>query len=99
MGYSCTADADLTMREIMEASGDNSSNSWTHENGFRYFSQIGRENADGAITGSVLKILKNGDCKRSGGFRIDSYGSVIRFPGLNKAMRAVKRRMPSNLEF
>ncbi len=75
------------MREIMDASDTNSSNTWGHENGFTYFCQMGRENRDGAVTGTVYKILKDGSCKTSGSFRIEPEGAVSRFPCLNKKMK------------
>lgn len=98
MGYSCAANADVTMRQIMAFSGCNSSNSWEGNNGFVYFTQIGRERADGAITGTVYKILKDGSGKRSGGFRIEPNGYVTRWPCLNNAMREHAHKINADVE-
>ncbi len=97
MGYSCTANASLTLEGIMNQRSDtSSSNTWEHENGFVYFYDVGRENRDGAITGSVWKVLKNGNAKPSGNFRIEPDGSVTRFPCLTKAMRKYANQQKSD---
>lgn len=86
MGYSCTTAADNTLSGIMALSGSTSSNAWEHD-GFKWFYSIGRENADGAITGSVYKINTHNKYFKAGSFRIEADGSVSRFPGLTKKMR------------
>lgn len=98
MSYSCTANASTTMQEIFNVSGSNSSNSWEGNNGFVYFAEIGRERADGAITGSVYKIMKDGRGMPSGGFRIDPNGFVKRFPCLNKTMRIKMKEINAEVE-
>ena len=98
MGYSCTTDADVTMHNIMAVSGSNSSNTWEGNNGFVYFAEIGRENSDGAITGMVYKIMRDGRAAPSGGFRIDPNGYVKRWPCLNKAMRAKANEINTELD-
>lgn len=87
MGYSCTAIADLVLREMMEESNTESSNTWVNK-GNIYFYDVGKENEDGAITGTVYRITKDGNCKRSGSFRIEGSGIVKRFPCISKPMKA-----------
>ena len=73
MGYSATAKACMVLDTFK--GGDKSSNVWAWK-GHRYMYERGRENADGAITGSVIRM----DGKRCGSFRIDPDGQVIRAP-------------------
>ena len=58
MGYGCTAKAGMVMDTFRGDGG--SSNVW-HYKGVEYFWEQGRENADGAITGSVWTTT--GYCK------------------------------------
>ena len=87
MGYSCTAKASLTLTAI-EALIDlnyktNGTSNATPDGGFF---EIGRENADGAITGTVWKPYDAGRVTRRGSFRIDAEGRVVRFPGVPSAL-------------
>jgi hypothetical protein len=92
MGYSCTAAANYTLDAIGELIGSPSSNGMPNGDGFF---EIGRENADGAITGTVWRKLNAAErarfahldalddrVQRRGSFRIDESGKVRRFPGL-----------------
>lgn len=49
-----------------------------------YFWEIGRENTDGRITGTVHRDLKDQPnmCRRVGTFCIHPTGVVVRFPGI-----------------
>jgi hypothetical protein len=49
------------------------------------FWEVGRENADGAITGTVWKPWSHDPSRvvKKGGFRIEPDGTVTRFPGLS----------------
>ncbi len=83
MGWSCTAKAGLTLDGISKTF-QGSSNTWNTEKG-TFFFETGRENADGAITGQVWKMVdvpKKGRCNRSGSFRIETDGTIARFPHL-----------------
>lgn len=105
MGYSCNAWA-WEVLDIIQAYIDDNllpdypkqvQGAWIWK-GRMYFYEIGRENVDGAVTGSVFRIfskdprnthkhtgLRNGDlCERVGSFRIEPYGKVTRFPCLPK---------------
>lgn len=91
MGYSCNAKAAYVMDEIsaMCVKSTGSSNTWTHGKN-KYFYERGRENDDGAITGSVWKfVMHNGEerVRRSGSYRINGDGVVQRFPTMSANVR------------
>lgn len=91
MGYSCTARASEVLDKIMSYDKFNID----HEK-YSYFIEIGKENFDGAITGTVYRLigesfvredgLKSRRCKKAGSFRIDSNGEIVRFPGVPKSL-------------
>lgn len=95
MGYSVAAAANDRLNGIMEHNADESSNTWFDDKGGRYFYDVGRENADGAFTGSVWKFITEGQyagrVNRAGSIRIEANGKVTRFPGRNKAMKAASK--------
>lgn len=89
MGYSHSAAAGLTQEAMLaelEADGKLiNGNCWRH-NGREYFLEQGRENPDGAITGTVYQVIQEGiykgRCKRSGGVRIEKNGIITRWAGV-----------------
>ena len=95
MGYSLSQRANDRLNMIMDSNGDDSSNTWFDDKGGRYFYEIGRENSDGAFTGSVWKFITEGQyagrAKKAGSIRIEANGTVTRFPGRNKAMKAASK--------
>lgn len=80
MGYSCTSAASETMRRIYALEKDG----FLHVGGERYFLERGKENEDGAITGSVHRIVRaeGGQLwsRRVSGFRIGPEGALERGP-------------------
>ena len=94
MGYSCTTKAmesfDQLIIQLKSASPDiKSSNTWM-KNGKKYFHEIGREQKDGAVTGSIFKIIDEQDhCEKMGTFRIEPDGYIKRFPTSTKTQRSV----------
>jgi len=92
MGYSCSAKAARVLDAVLEDLTDPNglSNTWTH-NGLVYFVERGREQPDGAITGTVLKqTRKVGDnvyYKPCGSIRIEPDGTITRFPTLSKKQK------------
>lgn len=86
MGYSCTMSADeVFMTWTRYCTTDTGmSNVYSH-NGSRYCLQIGKEQRDGAMTGTVLR-LEATDIEgqslayASGSWRIDADGTVKRYP-------------------
>lgn len=88
MGYSSAAKASLTLDAIGEILDENKLRGET-SNGLPHggFYEIGRENDDGAITGTVWKPYDNiGHVVRQGGFRIEPDGKVKRFPSLKRKL-------------
>jgi len=89
MGYSCTKDAAEKLQAIMAKleeegliayhNGRPIANTWRRGQDTLFY-EIGRENLDGAITGSVWSMSG----RRIGSFRIEPDGSVTRFPGMPK---------------
>lgn len=94
MGYSCSARARYTLDQVefLEEFDISSPN-------YKYFIEIGKENRDGAITGTVYMLtgeryrdkdnLERIPCKKAGSFKIDASGAVIRFPGVSKRIFGV----------
>lgn len=90
MGYSCTVRASKTYDAIQTLDEfDRKGESYS------LFTEIGRENKDGSITGKIYGHYlgdfqlddcgnKVRPCKFLGRFKIDSLGRVIRFPGLSR---------------
>lgn len=89
MGYSCSAKASCVERAIMNAITDpvGVSNMWMYKSEV-YFVERGREQPDGAITGTVLIQTKviDGESyfKNRGSMRIEADGTITRFTGLPK---------------
>ena len=84
MGYSCRKDAGDTLDRLAELlsprAAGGSTNSFKLANGVEGFWEIGRENADGSITGKVWKSIDAGHCLPAGSFKISPDGKVVRFP-------------------
>lgn len=83
MGYSCSAKANYVMDQIAATLRglSNTSNEIVRNGGFW---EIGRENYDGAITGTVWKKVDETHVRRAGTFRIEADGTINRFPTLTK---------------
>ena len=90
MGYSCTAAASFTreaIQTLIEKQHPGQVSNYVPIGALGGFFEIGRERADGAITGSVLKTVSaEGHCRRAGSFKINPDGTVARFPGIGKAI-------------
>jgi len=90
MGYSYRASAGRCWDAILAAITDpkGTSNGWEHA-GCAYFVEQGREQADGAITGTVWRYLPDGQhIRRAGSMRIDPDGRLVRWPCISKSVRA-----------
>lgn len=90
MGYSCTALAALTMDAIGEMLDEKSARSGSNVLPGGGFYERGREQPDGAITGTVYKPYAPDPTKvvRGGSFKIAANGKAERFAGLSKAFLA-----------
>ncbi len=87
MGYSCRAEAGSTLDKISakcRAQGGSSNQYTDPKTGKSYFYEVGRENSDGRITGSVHLMSPNGTCRQSGTFCISPEGVVVRGPAWMK---------------
>ena len=101
MSYSCSKKAGDTLENINNVLQSEYSNQlpttktgdiidFTVPNGFF---EVGKENYDGAITGTVWKFQGTFDdtgkfnCKKSGSFRIEPTGFITRFPLLPKEIK------------
>lgn len=88
VGYSCTAAANRTLDAISEAcyQQTKAANVYRH-NGKDYFWEVGRENADGAITGTIYQYSgprtnPKTTVTKAGSFRINPNGTIARGVGL-----------------
>lgn len=99
MGYSCRRESgfmlDLITSHCVKTTG--SSNCFV-QNDKKYFYQIGKENRDGAITGTIWKFLEDGKAKKTGSFRIEPDGKVSLGPKFFKNIKLLKVKVESILE-
>lgn len=104
MGYSCSTKAGNKLEAMFEkdVTGCKSNNGWIGTKGYYCFYEIGRENSDGAITGSVHrsdakneKSAGSGNCRcyKIGSFRIEPDGTITRFPHLTHIMREAEYKI------
>lgn len=89
MGYSCTVKADKTFQMTINTA--NGKNTWEYNggntwevSGQKFFFERGRENADGAVTGSVYKFVGETTCQKYGSVKISAEGKVIKWAGMPK---------------
>ena len=96
MSYSSTIKAGNVLDELiiqLKSAGTKdsaSSNGFYDTSGRFCFYEIGRENRDGAITGKVMRSLKENPnlCSLVGTFRIEPDGKISRFPLSTKNQRS-----------
>lgn len=97
MGYSATAEAFKTLDLIGELLDKHQphrvgSNEFWTEDGCIAFWEIGREQFDGSMTGSVyVDSTGNGKYFKVGGFKIHANGNLIRFPHMPGYIRKAVR--------
>jgi len=78
MGYSCTKAAGDVLRTFPRDT-EGPSNTWDHK-GHRYFWERGREQRDGAVTGTIYREVPPNHACRVGSFRIEPNGTITRAP-------------------
>lgn len=86
MGWSCRSEAGDTVDKWSAAcmAQTGSSNAFESK-GTRYFWELSRtEHHDGAITGSVYKMVSATQCRRASTLRIEPNGQVSRAPAFLK---------------
>lgn len=98
MGWSCAAAASDTMRAWSDACTAQTGQSNVYQVGDdKFFWEVSnKEHDDGAITGTVYKMIpqeRSGTslCRKSGSFRINPDGTVKRAPAFLKAVKVTKR--------
>jgi hypothetical protein len=95
VGYSCTKDASDMLGLVRHTLSDHKTSNglqigadtWGGQQGRTYFYEIGRENADGSITGTVFENIDGSHARRYGSFKIAADGRVVRFPLLTRDQR------------
>ena len=97
MGYSCAAKAGLVLDAIVRITERASDPTSDGMSGGGFYNSLpggrwwerGRENGDGAITGTIWGMRPDGQhCFRIGGFKITAEGRITQFPGLTKEQKA-----------
>ena len=87
MGYSCTRDASNSLGVIGRMFATDGNPNILTIRGQQYFFERGREQADGAITGTLMLVLDDEHCRKAGNVRIEPDGMVRRFPALTMCER------------
>jgi hypothetical protein len=87
MGYSCTQDASNALGLLRHAFTDGTTGNGLKIGAFSGFYEVGKEQADGAITGSVFENLPNGFARKFGSFRVNPDGYISRFPCTTRNQR------------
>lgn len=107
MGYSCTRDASNMLGVIGRMFATNQNPNILTIKGREYFFERGREQADGAITGTLMLDTQDGHCRKAGSVRIEPDGSISKFPALSKderieainTLRDMEARNPQLLQY
>jgi len=94
MGYSCSARANKVVDQVEALSEFD-----RHSPDYKYILQVGQENKDGAITGTVYEFTsgwftdkdfhQKRTCKKKGTFRVEPDGTITRFAGVSKRLFGV----------
>ena len=95
MGYACTVDADKVLNDIYDICFEQTSSENVYMiDGKTYMLEVGHENEDGSITGTILKLSTN-DIESSSiigksSFKIDKNGKILYGVGLKKLFKMDK---------
>lgn len=86
MGWSCSKAASEVMTKISNAciAQTGSQNTFKVKNTEFFFEASRKEHYDGAITGSIVKMLPNNMCRKAGSFKINGDGTIERAPKFMK---------------
>jgi hypothetical protein len=87
MGYSCTKDASDMLGLIRHSFSDGKTSNGLTIGGRSYFYEVGRENADGSITGSLYMDVDESNARIVGRFKVNADGRVLRFPRITRDQR------------
>ena len=95
MGYSCTKDASemlgLIRHQFNNGKYSNglvirSPRADSYTSGHSYFYEVGKEQVDGSITGTLFQNVDESRARKVGSFRINSDGTIARFPRIRRDM-------------
>ena len=84
MGYSCTCAADNMLGLIRHTFSNGKYSNGMTIKGRSYFYEIGREHADGHITGTLLENVDENHARVAGYFSIGAEGQILRFPKITR---------------
>lgn len=87
MGYSSTKDASDMLGLIRKVFGDGNTSNGLLIRGRSYFYEVGREHADGHITGTLYENIDATHAEAAGSFSISAKGTVTRFPHITREGR------------
>jgi hypothetical protein len=87
MGYSCTKAASDMLGLIRHTFTDGQTSNGLRIGAATFFYEIGRENADGSITGTLFENVDESHARRYGSFKIHAEGVIVRFPGIKNNQR------------
>lgn len=87
MGYSCTRAAANMLGTIGHILATDGNRNILTIGQTQYFFERGREQNDGAITGTLVECLPNDYCRKVGTIRIEPDGSLARFPRLPRTLK------------
>ena len=87
MGYSCTKDAGDMLGLIRHSFSDGKTSNGLRIGAATFFYEVGRENVDGSITGTLFENRGDGTCRKYGSFKIHATGVIVRFPGIKQNQR------------
>jgi hypothetical protein len=99
MGYSCRKDAGDTLDRLGELlsprAAGGPSNGFKLASGISGHWEIGREQADGSITGKVWRETGDGFVMPAGSFKISPDGKIVRFPLIPTELKRKAEQKPA----
>lgn len=92
MGYACTVNADETLQKIYDICFEQTFSETTYIIDKKaYLIEVGQENEDGSITGSIYKLssidIANSTIVGKSAFKIAANGSILYGVGLKKLLK------------
>jgi hypothetical protein len=100
MGYSCTCAASRCQDKILKAITDpnGSSNAWKYK-GNEYFFEVGQEQRDCSITGTIMLMVGTNSARKVGSVKINPDGKLIRWACIPHSVRLEALKSYENNEF
>lgn len=93
MGRSYTVMAGESLKAIFNIlkEADEESSNVFYVKEIKCFYELGKENEDGSITGTIYKFINTTHILPAGNFKIDPEGNILRFYGSTKLQRIEAR--------